>query len=152
MPQSGPHLPYKHIVTCQQASHDNRAFGEQLRASALAWLWSPEDDVTFRAHLAHIRLSTYQSLETDNWKLKETNICFPAFSLPGFPNTLLTASKGKQASQGHQPVMFNAFRDTFAYLIGALSCLRFRQFRKHPWGLQLLLNPQIRRMLYYTGE
>lgn len=43
---------------------------------------------------------------------------------------------GEGANQRDQTVMYNVFSDTFAYLIGAISCLRFSQLRKDPWGPQ----------------
>lgn len=48
--------------------------------------------------------------------------------------------------------MYYVFTDTFAYLIGAISWLRFRQFRECPEALALLPNPQIWGMSYYSWE
>lgn len=49
----------------------------------------------------------------------------------------------KQANHSRQAVMYYVFTDTFAYLIGAISWLRFRQLRECPEALALLPNPQI---------
>ena len=49
----------------------------------------------------------------------------------------------KQANHGPLAVMYYVFTDTFAYLIGAISRLRFRRLRECPKALALLPNPQI---------
>ena len=48
--------------------------------------------------------------------------------------------------------MYYVFTDTFAYLIGAISCLRFRQLRECPDALAPLPNPQIWGISYYPRE
>lgn len=58
----------------------------------------------------------------------------------------------KQANHSPLANMYYVFTDTFAYLIGAISRLRFRQLRECPEALALLPNPQIWGMLYPSWE
>lgn len=115
----------------------------QLRAlregyGGLGVLWTPEDDVSFDSHPAHIFL--FHQVRLWRWKIGNktkplsTSQCIHLGLHKTPPHSSVAFFVWKQANNSHQAVMYYVFTDTFAYLIGAISQLRFRQLRKCPQG------------------
>lgn len=128
-----------HMSTSHSKQHPMLYVLLQLRAlregyGGLGSLWTPEDDVSFDSHPAHIFLFHKVRLRKrkigNKTKPLSTSQCIHS----GLHKTPPHSSVTKQTNNSHQAVMYYVFTDTFAYLIGAISQLRFRQLRKCPQG------------------
>lgn len=130
--KSGPRLHGKDVFTRQQDSHDNRAFADQLSFEDRARFETPPHPPS--------RMASPSALIRGHGKIGNerkpvsASACIQSGRLA--IQSLLTCFGGEGANQRDQTVMYNVFSDTFAYLMGAVSCLGFSQLRKHPWGPQ----------------
>lgn len=99
---------------------------------------------------------TFSFQQTDAQKNRKLNETIKYFRYLGLlktpPHSSVAFFVQKQANHGRQAVMYYVFTDTFSYLIGGISGLRFRQLRECPEALALFPNRQIWGMSYYSWE